>query len=106
MSFVTERQKAAKNFVSCANFPSQPRLVRQKPADSAGDGTRDLLRPQNSMKTFLSWCATVLLSVTAQAQAPQAVTARDIKIDKITPSVTSSPQYNVSNTTDKRATYL
>jgi hypothetical protein len=58
------------------------------------------------MKTFLTWCATLLLSVSAHAQVAQAVTARDIKIDKISPSVTTSPQFNVSNTTDKRATYL
>jgi hypothetical protein len=58
------------------------------------------------MKTFLTWCATLLVSVGAYAQAPAVVTARDIKIEKISPSVTTSPQFQVSNTTDKRATYL
>ena len=58
------------------------------------------------MKNFLTWCATLVLTVAAQAQVPQLVTARDIKIEKISPAVTSSPQYNVSNTTDKRSTYL
>lgn len=58
------------------------------------------------MKTFLVLCAAVLATVGAHAQAPAVVTARDIKIDKISPAVTTSPQFNVSNTTDKRATYL
>src|SRR5215204_1476778 len=58
------------------------------------------------MKTFLTWCAALALTLGAHAQAPQVITARDIKIDKISPSVTTSPQFNVSNTTDKRATYL
>ena len=56
------------------------------------------------MKNFLTWCATLVLTVAAQAQVPQLVTARDIKIEKISPAVTSSPQYNVSNTTDKPLT--
>jgi hypothetical protein len=58
------------------------------------------------MKTFLTWCATLFLTVGAHAQAPAVVTARDIKIDKISPSVTTSPEFTVRNTTDKRATYL
>jgi len=58
------------------------------------------------MKTFLTWCATLVFTLNAHAQVAQPITARDIKIEKITPSVTTSPQYNVSNTTDKRATYL
>lgn len=58
------------------------------------------------MKTFLTWCASLLFAAVAQAQVPQVITARDIKIEKISPSVTTSPQFNVSNTTDKRATYL
>jgi hypothetical protein len=58
------------------------------------------------MKTFLTWCATLFLAVSAHAQVPAVITARDIKIDKISPSVTTSPEFTVRNTTDKRATYL
>lgn len=58
------------------------------------------------MKTFFAFCATVLLSIGATAQVPVAVTARDIKIEKISPSVTTTPQFNISNTTDKRTDYL
>jgi hypothetical protein len=58
------------------------------------------------MKTFVALCATLLTTVGAFAQVPTVVTARDLKIDKISPAVTTSPQYNVSNTTDKRSTYL
>lgn len=58
------------------------------------------------MKRFLTWCASFLLAASAYAQVPAVITARDIKIEKISPSVTSSPEYQVRNTTDKRATYL
>lgn len=58
------------------------------------------------MKRFLTWCATLALAVAANAQVPVALTAKDIKIDKISPSVTSSPQYQISNATDKRSEYL
>jgi hypothetical protein len=58
------------------------------------------------MKNFLTLCATAILTVAAMAQAPQVVTARDVKIEKISPSVTTSPEFTVKNTTDKRAEYL
>src|SRR6478752_5808618 len=58
------------------------------------------------MKTFLTWCATLFVAVSAHAQVPAVITARDIKIDKISPSVTTSPEFSVRTTTDKRATYL
>lgn len=58
------------------------------------------------MKRFLTWCASFLFAVSANAQVPVALTARDVKIEKISPSVTTTPEYQVRNTTDKRATYL
>jgi hypothetical protein len=58
------------------------------------------------MKTFLTLCAAAIFTVSANAQAPAVVTARDIKIDKISPAVNTSPEFTVRNTTDKRAEYL
>ena len=58
------------------------------------------------MKTFLTLCATLALAIGANAQVPAMVTARDLKIDKISPSVTTSPEYTVRLATDKRAEYL
>jgi hypothetical protein len=58
------------------------------------------------MKTFLTLCATLAFAVAANAQVPAVVTARDLKIDKISPSVNTSPEFSVRNTTDKRAEYL
>jgi hypothetical protein len=58
------------------------------------------------MKTFLTLCATLALTLGASAQVPAVVTARDVKIEKISPSVNTSPEFTVRNTTDKRAEYL
>ena len=68
-------------------------------------GRPRFLHLQN-MKKLLTCCASLILAVSGYAQAPAVITARDIKIEKISPAVTTTPQFNVSNTTDKRATYL
>jgi hypothetical protein len=60
------------------------------------------------MKKFTAFlsAAVTLLAIEASAQAPAVVTTRDIKVEKIIPSMNKSPEFTVRNTTDKRATYL
>lgn len=59
------------------------------------------------MRIFASLLASLaLLPLAASAQVPTVVTARNVKIDQILPSVTTSPEFQVRNTTDKRSEYL
>jgi hypothetical protein len=57
------------------------------------------------MKTFatiLAASSLLALSAAAQSFTP---TSKNIKIDKISPSVTLSPEYKIDKTTDKRSEY-
>jgi hypothetical protein len=47
-----------------------------------------------------------LLLAGVPAQVPTVITARNVKIDQILPSVVTSPEFQVRNTTDKRSEYL
>jgi hypothetical protein len=60
------------------------------------------------MKRFCAFlsAAIALLAFEASAQVPVVVGARDIKVDKITPTLNKSPEFSVKYTTDKRADYL
>jgi hypothetical protein len=56
------------------------------------------------MKTFAF--ALAALTVSAVAQVPVVVTARNVKIEKILPAVVGTPEFNISNTPPKRSTAL
>lgn len=59
-----------------------------------------------NMKTFA--IAFAILAVTAlvsPAQVPVAVTARNVKVEKIAPTVVGTPEFTVANTPPKRSTF-
>ncbi len=59
------------------------------------------------MKIFSTLLAAVSLFTTPLfAQAPVPITAKNVKIDKIMPSVITTPEFVIKGTTDKRAEYL
>lgn len=59
------------------------------------------------MKIFACLFAAVSFATTvAQAQVPVVVGPRNFKIQAVLPSVTTSPEYTVRNTTEKRVQYL
>lgn len=57
------------------------------------------------MKTLsFAFAALTVATFAAPAPVPVAVTSRNVKIEKIQPAVTGTPEFTVSNTTAKRST--